>query len=232
MASKNNKKKPATATNFSTLTPKQYVKQRARKLPIVKAYINSDFLDNGIACVVILRQQGGEKYLIGRFMVDIFCLGVKNTLFQMGVPQSDIDSNIVDYYNKMGLPYQEYDPTYAQNVIWGAYEYAEDLGFAPPKYSDFDVTQYILDPADEIEFMDVPFGRDGKPLFFAGPNDNVQKIRNTLAKKVGVDGYDFVAALGGSMMDLQMFGDDDWENYDEEDDLDEENGFDDYEEVK
>jgi hypothetical protein len=225
---KNNKKKPI-GTNFATLTPRQYVKQRARKLPIVKAYINSDFQENGLACVLIIRQQGGEKYLVGTFMVDVFCLGIKNSLFEMGLPEYELNAYVENYYEKIGLPYKEYDPNYAQNVVWGAFEYAEELGFAPTKYSDFDITQYILDPIDEVDFIEIEFGQDGKPLFIAGPHDNVQKIRNILTKKVGAEGYNFLHPMG-NMMDLGSFDFDDDEE--EEWDEDDNNGiYDDYEEI-
>ena len=229
MAAKNNKKKPATATNFATLTPKQYIKQRARKLPIIKAFINSDFLDSGMACVVIVRQQGGEKYLLGTFMVDIFCLGVKNSLFQMGLPEFGLDGQIQDYYDTMGLSYKECDPNYAQNVVWGAVEYAEELGFAPTKYSDFDVYQYILDPIDAIEFVDIPFGRDGKPFYIVGPHDNFTKICNTLQKKVGADGYEFYHPYANNMLDFDGEYDDsdDWGEDEDNDDT-----YDTYEEVQ
>ena len=231
MASKNNKKKPTTASNFATLSPKQYIKQRARQLPLVKAFINSDFLENGMACVVIVRQQGGEKYLVGTFMVDIFCLGIKNSLFAMGMPEYDFEEYIENYYGRMGLPYKEYDPTYAQNVVWGAFEYAEELGFAPTKYSDFDVYQYILDPIDEIEFIDIPFGRNGKPFYIAGPHDNAQKVCNTLQKKLGVDGYDFILPIGGEVMDSDGNIYDLGQGYDDDENYDDEN-YDTYEEVK
>jgi hypothetical protein len=224
MASKNNKKKPTTTSNFATLSPKQYLKQRARKLPIVKTFINSDFLTTGLACVVIVRQQGGEKYLLGTFMVDIFCLGIKNSLFEMGLPEYALDDHIEDYYAKKGLSYQKYDPNYAQNVIWGAFEYAEELGFAPTKYSDFDVTQYILDPIEEIEFVDIPFGQNGKPFFIAGPHDNVQKVTNILTKKVGEGNFNFLHPMG-NMLDLNNF------DFDYDDDDDESETYDTYEEI-
>jgi hypothetical protein len=105
------------------------------------------------------------------------------------------------------MPYKEYEQNYVQNVIWGAFEYAEELGFAPPKYCDFDITQYILDPIDEVDFVEIEFGQDGKPLFIAGPHDNVQKIRNILTKKLGVEGYHFLHPMGNTM-DFDDFEDD------------------------
>jgi hypothetical protein len=228
MASKNNKKKPI-GINFAKLTPRQYVKQRARKLPIVKAYINTDFRENGFACCLIARQQGGGKYLIGIYMVDVFCLGVKNSSIKMGLTEQEFQDFTIEYYTSMNMSYKEYEANYVQNVIWGAFEYAEELGFAPPNYCDFDITQYILDPIDEIEFVDIPFGRDGKPFYIAGPHDNVQKIRNTLTKKVGADGYDFLHPMSGDILDGGFYDEDDW---DDEDDEDDDENYDTYEEIK
>jgi hypothetical protein len=225
MASKNNKKKP-TGINFAKLTPRQYVKQRARKLPIVKAYINTDFRENGFACCLIARQQGGGKYLIGIYMVDVFCLGVKNSSIKMGLTEQEFQDFTIEYYTSMNMSYKEYEPNYVQNVIWGAFEYAEELGFAPPNYCDFDITQYILDPIDEVDFIEIEFGQDGKPFYIAGPNDNIQKIRNTLDKKLGTGGYHFLHPISGDVLDTGEFLD-----FDDDDEADDEI-YDTYEEIK
>lgn len=77
----------------------------------------------------------------------------------------------------------------AHNIIYGGIDYAEELGFQPHKL--FRITEYLLNPdliddgIDEIEF-----GKDGKPFFIAGPDDNVDRIINTLKKNVGEGNFD------------------------------------------
>ncbi|MBT6007132.1 MAG: hypothetical protein HOG79_15535, partial [Prolixibacteraceae bacterium] len=89
-------------------------------------------------------------------------------------------------------PCVEVSPTYLHNLVYGAIDFASELGFNPPK--DFYITEYVLDPdfvddgIDEIEM-----GWDGKPLYIEGPYDNSQNIFNTLNKSVGQGGYEFIA---------------------------------------
>jgi hypothetical protein len=56
-------------------------------------------------------------------------------------------------------------------------------------------------------------GKDGKPFFFAGPYDDVERIRRTLDRKVGPGNYYHLVPLGDPM----MFGDDEYDEIEFED---------------
>ena len=92
------------------------------------------------------------------------------------------------YYVNSGQTGIDCDPMLAQNIIYGGVEYAEDLGFEPDK--DFNITQYLLDDVASLEFIDVEFGKDGKPFLITGPYDNLESIMRKLAKKGLVLGKD------------------------------------------
>jgi len=77
------------------------------------------------------------------------------------------------------------------NIIYGAVEYAEELGFAPHK--DFSATRYILEEDDDnIELINIEFGFNGKPAVVIGPFDNPEKIIATLNRTVGKGNYTII----------------------------------------
>jgi hypothetical protein len=80
------------------------------------------------------------------------------------------------------------------NIIYGGIEYAEDLGFEPHK--DFKVTEFLLPPVEEVPFLPIEFGQQGRPYFYAGPHDNIPKIKAILDKSVGPGAYGFMVRLG------------------------------------
>jgi hypothetical protein len=81
-------------------------------------------------------------------------------------------------------------------IIREAIAYADSLGFKP--HRDYRQAAPILGDADpdacEIE---IPLGKDGKPLYISGPYDNVQGIMRRLERAVGPDGFSYVVGLGG-----------------------------------
>jgi hypothetical protein len=48
----------------------------------------------------------------------------------------------------------------------------------------------------------ITFGKDGKPFFVAGPDDNVGRIMRQLEKTAGPGNFHFLAGFGDMGMDL------------------------------
>lgn len=221
MAKSNNKRKKA-AKPAGQLSPQQYLKQRATQLPKGKWYINKKWQTSGLAAICATRIMSSGNLLFGTYLVDVFCLGVKDAGFRFNLNALDAYDEIMERYELMDLEPIEIDPDLAQNIIYGAIEYAEKLGFHPHK--DFDITEYILDPADEVPFMEVEFGKDGKPFYISGPFDNPELILRKLKLAVGDGNFETLVHLGTDYHDY-----DEDEDYDEDYDEDEE--YTDYEEV-
>lgn len=218
---KNNRKK---SVKPQSLSPKSYIKKKARKLPVEKCLINDDWKDSGMATIIVVRKMASGKLIVGTYIVDVFCLGLKDTHHWFNIFMDDFEEQILDVFeNAMDLNMIDCEPKLAYNIVYGAIEYAEDLGFQPHK--DFGISEYILDDVEEIEFIDVEFGKNGRPNYFSGPHDNVAKVLNTLMKNVGEGNFDFTAGIPEGLMGDNLFLDDDFE-----DDL--EDGFVDFEEVE
>lgn len=65
--------------------------------------------------------------------------------------------------------------TLVHNIIYGAIEFADDLGFKPTK--DWKVSKYILEDDDNVAFEIVNFGKDGAPHFVPSPDDSESTIK-------------------------------------------------------
>jgi len=190
MAKKRKKKKKSSGATPPKLTPQKYIQTRARKLPFYKCLVSEGWQDSGMAVVMIARQQGGEKLVIGMYLLDIWCLGLKDTHYQFRMDNFEFENEFVPkMYNNRDIEPEEVAPVYAQNLIYRAIEYAEDLGFAPHK--DFKFTERILDPADSLEEIEFEFGKDGMPHYMAGPHDNFEQILHTLARNLGMGNFKY-----------------------------------------
>jgi hypothetical protein len=193
---KKKKKKPAPKPSGQTMTPKQYfLAGRPRLLEIFECVVNDDYKESGMAIVLVSRVHKTGNITFASFIVDIFCLGVKdaNTAFNY------TEEEYVDYKDRVYTNAPEIPIGYdlAHNIIFGAIEYAKKLGFQPHK--DFELAQFILEPksSPKVEKMDLDFGKDGKPFYMSGPYDREEFILNKLDKAVGVGNYGYVSHING-----------------------------------
>ncbi len=184
------KKKGAKIVQFQKkLSPKKYIKLKARSIPVIKTYAHANIFDSGMGNVIVVREKPNGDKVLGNFLLDVWCLGVKDAMFEI-FDEDEYNNYMNLVLNHEALELIEVDANYAFNLVYGALEYAEDLGFDPPE--DFDVAEYILDTPESLEYIDLEFGFKGKPRFIAGPQDKVEKIIRTLKSKLGEDGFDFV----------------------------------------
>ena len=183
---KRRKKQAAQASKFS---PRRYIKERARNFPIEKCIYSPDWQESGLCQILIVRLQPSGSFLTGLFLVDTWCLGVKNAMYNVNLDDYDLNELIEKINSSAPVALQECEYKIVHNIIYGAIQYAEDLGFSP--HSDFNIASYILEEDDDdIELIEFEFGKDGKPCFVSGPYDNVQKIVSTLERSVGNGNYD------------------------------------------
>ncbi len=181
-----------TKNGNSKMSPEKYIVKNGRALDFYECLINEGWEENGMATITVSKQMAGGNFIIGFYLLDYFCLGVKNTSYKFNLNKHEYDEFIEMLYSRNG-PAVRHDTAFVHNLIFGALDYAEELGFPPNK--DFKITEYLLNPdliSDEID--DLEFGKDGKPLFIQGPSDNAAKILGILNKTVGEGNYDFIAA--------------------------------------
>lgn len=160
--------------------------------PLYEAWITkkSQFWDNGVGYVIVSRKNDND-IAIGAYLVDIYCLGVKDCYYR--------STNISGYRNFLDMmadaagSLELVDFVYANTLIHKAVEYAQLLGFKP--YKDFTKLQKMLIDIPISEKLKFNFGQDGKPLYIQGPYETAaraKKILQTLDMNVGVGNYHFI----------------------------------------
>jgi hypothetical protein len=209
------KKKKAPTQPQQQVSPKNYILTgRARKLPIAECWISSDWKEQGLITIVVARQHTTGNMTFGIYLVDMYCLGLKNTNAVFSKPHYDYEALLEDMYSQHEEGRERIDYVLAHNIIYGAIAYAEDLGFKPEK--DWALSQFILEEdTDDIELIEVEFGKDGQPFFISGPYDNVNSIIAKLDKSVGAGNYHYLAELQG-LSDFSI--DDDFDDDEDDDD--------------
>lgn len=66
------------------------------------------------------------------------------------------------------------------------------------------MSQYVLEELDNIEPCEgIEFGKDGKPLYISGPDDNADQILMQLEAKVGRGNFDFIYGNNDSVLAAQ-----------------------------
>lgn len=204
------KKKDKKVIQMST-SPESYIKTRARHLPLGKCYINKDWEESGFASIIISRKHVNGNFTFGVYLVDLYCLGVKDTIYDFNVYSPFID--LLDKF-KEEQEAVEIEYTLAHNIIYGAVEYAEDIGFKPHK--DFEVSKYLLEEDDDrIELIDIEFGLNGKPAVLFGNEMHPDNVIATLERNVGKGNFIII-----NREDLE---DEDEDFEDDEEELTEEN---------
>lgn len=142
-------------------TPEQYIRTRARNLPIAACYINEGWKESGLASIIVVRKHTNQNYTFGVYLVDLFALGTKDTFFNFNESESVL-SEMLERMQDDKFIKTEY--TLVHNIIYGANEFAEDNGHKINK--GFKLTQFILEEDTEaIELIDIEFGKDGEPFF-------------------------------------------------------------------
>ncbi|WP_153800722.1 hypothetical protein [Foetidibacter luteolus] len=63
------------------LSPKKYIETKARSLPIYRCYATQDWEATKMASVVVMRRHVNGNVTVGFYLVDLMCLGIKDTFF-------------------------------------------------------------------------------------------------------------------------------------------------------
>ncbi|HHJ38652.1 MAG: hypothetical protein AXA67_04230 [Methylothermaceae bacteria B42] len=177
------------------LRPEKYL-----EYPIMECLMGDSLQKVGMGSVLLARETPYAEVAVSAFVVDIYCLGVKEAFFTV-MKKADYISKLKPLLTKTDedQAIREVDPCCARKLLQGAQAYAESLGFEPA--DDYWRAEKLFGDADaascETEFE---YGREGKPCYIQGPNDDMKTVRYVLQRlqeRFGEDGFDYVIEIDG-----------------------------------
>jgi len=163
--------------------------------PLHECLVTQNWRDTSeIVQILVARKSPTGQVVIGAFLVDLGCLGVKAAFSRMLDSVKEYKEVRDDMKSRQKLI--KADPNLAAKIIREAIAYAKDLGFRPdPGYRD---AMHVLGDADPDACDEpIPLGKDGKPYFIPGPDDKVQLIMAKLTRKLGPDGFHYMVPIDG-----------------------------------
>jgi hypothetical protein len=202
-------KKPGKVIQM--LSPENYIRTKARSLPIYECRIDSNWKEQGLANIFVTRSHTNGNVTSCLYLVDLFCLGIKNSHYLFNVSKSEYEENFKAEEDGDREPISY---VMAHNIIYAALEFAEEFGFKPHKNFS-SVTRFMLEEDnDDIELIDIECGKDGKPFFISGPDDDVLRINATfkqLERTAGVGNFEFLSLAADEEYDPYSDDEDDQE---------------------
>ncbi len=163
---------------------------RAAKAPIYCCRLTECLFETGMGTLLLARGTGAGQLIVGGFLLDTFCLGIKDIVLRhMTVAQLD------DYRARLSNStlMAPVDPGYARKLVRDLAQWSGSLGFKP--HADFALAERLFGDVDpqtcEARFE---FGRGGKPLYMPGPSESphlVRRLMDRLIERLGVGEFDY-----------------------------------------
>ncbi len=159
-------------------------------LPIHECLVPEELFDqSGIGNIVISRRMGDGNFAISVILLDVYCLGVKNAYFRVlsSTEYTEAINGII-----MNETLKSVEPACARKLVEDCIEYARKIGFEP--HRDYETAQYIFGDIEVDSCTEnYTFGKDGKPFYISGPNDDAAKVKTilkTLQERCGEGNYE------------------------------------------
>ena len=174
------------------------------KCPIHECLVPDGLFETGLGTIIVARRAPGGDIAVSAFVVDVFCLGVKNALFSVaseGVYENTIKARIVGSHE--GQRFENTHPSCARKIIEGASDYARTLGFSPhPSYRGAKaIFGDVNAGACPVAYT---FGQEGMPLYIRGPHESLsqaRKIVDQLDKRCGEGKFHYLVPLDDELSD-------------------------------
>ncbi|MCH8475758.1 MAG: hypothetical protein LAT55_11090 [Opitutales bacterium] len=156
----------------------------------VTVYYDPEQWESGLVRLVVCREKSDGMCEVGYFLVDSYCLGVKDA-FIVRLSKSEFEQQLAE---DPGIENPtECDPAWARAFIEGAVAYAKKLGFAPAKEYKKAIRAFGGIKASDCK-EEFTYGKDGKPCFIGSPGEEVknERILKKLSFRLGEGAFDFV----------------------------------------
>jgi len=182
---------------------KQQGKQKSHKgsfsansrFPVCAAWMSkpNESKKSGICAITFVRKTGINDYLIVCYLVDLFCLGVKDAFLRQ--------MDHTDYHELFEAEHslQREEPGKLKKLLQTAIQFGRQNGFEPG--GDYKkLLPYISNiNTNDSEEPDIQFGKKGKVVYMANPKTEskaqIQQRLQTLRKTLGPEGFTFITPI-------------------------------------
>ena len=136
--------------------------QHAAAAPIYRCLLQGQVFEIGTGIVMLARGTPRDGFVVAGFLLDIYCLGVKNAFLHTSLDESDVRDMIAAV--EQAAPLQPVEPGYARKLLHEAVAYARSIGIQPHK--DFAAGEVLFgDVVADAGNVTFQFGFEGKPLY-------------------------------------------------------------------
>jgi hypothetical protein len=159
--------------------------------PIHECLVPAKLFEIGVGNLIFSRLLPDGRIAMGAFLLDVFCLGVKNAFVAI---LTKVEYAMRRNSWSAAEDLKPMDPACFRKLVEGGVAYAQDLGFSP--HADYDVARHIFGDVQAADCLTrFKFGRDGKPFYIAGPHETAaqaQDILDQLERRLGPDNFDYL----------------------------------------
>lgn len=189
--------------------------QHTEKWPVVQALVSTELWDEGIGYLVLAREDPEGQTVFASYLVDVFCLGVKDCFWDIGTREEF--RKLVERMEEVQR-LSPISPACLVTIVKGAVDFAQSFGFSP--HPDFRHASLLLAGIDPSECRErYEFGREGRPYYIQGPNESPAQAM-AIVQRVQEAGGHFMAVspvIGDELVELEDDFDED-EEYDDDPD--------------
>jgi len=162
-----------------------------------EAFITKDWRTGGLSRAAIARIDDDGGITAGEFLIDSFCLGVKDAIFHDYLTKDEWKKIVEQGAPDDDLGMESVHPAWAKKFIEGAAAYASGIGFNPCR--DFRKARRVLNGIDASACDETfVYGLNGRPHYVQGGMDNedAARILAVLDSRLGPGAYSFALSPG------------------------------------
>lgn len=166
----------------------------AAHYPIHACFSQEGLFERGNGIVTLARLRPAGDLIIAVFLVDAWCLGVKDVTFrELERSQFEFLADNIDET----APLVPVEAAYARKLLREAVADARSFGF-PPHRDYAAVDAFFGDVSADTCDAVFSLGHDGKPFYVAGPHKTaveINKRTEQLHRQLGPDGFDTITPI-------------------------------------
>ncbi len=210
-------KKKKTKQPVKQLSPENYIRQKSRSLPIYECWVNEDWDQSKMAQVTVARQHSNGNISFAVYLVDLWCLGVKDTFFNFNISHIEYQEFLESHAHNTVI---KIDYSLAHNIIFAGYDFALELDIPPHKQFSKTTLYFLEEDNEAIELIDIECGKDGKPVILNDIDsfESSSGLYKRLAEKLGEENV-ILEDEDDLDWDDEEFDDDDDEEFDDDFDV-------------